>query len=107
MGHNILNFLYIVGISYGPSALTTEDYKTILLKESQFHGVAMETETPYDTVMITRDRETVPLHVTSMDKLCISLSVKTERALQVLSPELVTYVLCERTAITTTSVVYN
>ena len=35
MGHNLFNFLYIVGMAHGASALTTADYKTTLRKEGQ------------------------------------------------------------------------
>ena len=69
--------------------------------------MASETKTPYDSLTIIREKEIVPSHVTSLDELCTSLSVKTEKAFQVLSPELVVYVLCKRTAIAKTLGVYN
>ena len=107
MGRNLFSFLNTVRMAHGDSVLTTADYQTTLLKQGQFHVVATETKTLYDILTIMRGKETVPLHVTRLDELCISPSVKTEKKLQVLSPELVMYVLCKRTTIATTSAVYN
>ena len=47
------------------------------------------------------------MHVTSLDDLHISLSVKTGEAFQLLSLELLMYILCEKTTIVKTSGVYD
>ena len=107
MGHNLFNFLYMVGMAHGASALTMADCRKELLKEGQFRGVATETDTPYNTLTIIRNGKPDPSHVTSLDDLCISLSVKKEEALQLVGPELLMYLLCERTPIAIASGVYD
>ena len=69
--------------------------------------MATETKTTYDTLILIGNNKMDPLHVTRLDELCIRLSVKTEGTFQVLSPELLMYVLCERTPIAKTAGVYN
>ena len=107
MGHNLFNFLYMVWMAPGARALTTADYKKKMFKEGQFHGVATETNTPYNTLTIIRNNKSEPSHVRSLDDLQISLSVETEEAFQLVSPELLMYVLFEKTAIATTTGVYD
>ena len=85
-------------MAHGASALTTVDYKTTLIKQGQFHGVATETDTLYNTLTIIRNNKMDLLRVASIDKLCISLSVKTKKTFQLLSLELLMYVLCENRA---------
>ena len=97
-------------MAHGASALTTAaDYKKKMLKEGQLHGVATETDTPYDTSTIIRNKKTDHLHMTSLDDLRISLSIKKEEeeVFQVVSPEVLMYVLCERTPIVIASGVYD
>ena len=55
MGHNLFNFLYIVGMAHGASVLTMADYMTTLLKEDQFHGVVTETKNPYNSLTIIKE----------------------------------------------------
>ena len=64
MGHNLLNFLYTVGMAHGASALATADYKICLLKEDQFHGMATETDNPYNTLTIIRNEKHGPFACT-------------------------------------------
>ena len=55
-----------------------------------------------------RNNEADPSHVTHLDELCLSLSVKTEKeAFQVLSPELVICIPCKKTPVAMISGVYN
>ena len=79
MDRNLFNFLYMVGMAHGASALTIADYKKRLLKEGQFYAVATETSSPHDTLTLTGNNKLEPLYVTSLDDLWISPSVETKK----------------------------
>ena len=108
MAHNLFNFLYSVGMAHCVIAMATADYKESFPKGGQFHVVATENPNfPYDTLSVTKYGAEGTTQITSLDELQLSFWVETKKAFQVLSPDIVMYVLCERTAIMTTSGVYN
>ena len=84
------------------------DYKKGLLKGGQFHGVA--TENPkflYDILSVVGDGSGGITQTKSLGELHLRLWLNASKAFQLLSPEVVMYVLYERTVIMTTSGVYN